>query len=161
MFASTLSEETANYVSQFIQSACFMLAVVCFFTFLAKFLFLQVIELSRDVSLTQDALRTLSFFFKKFSQNESRVLMYSVESIAERTISAVFMSIQSESMLSSNVNHIADILFLFASKYPSQTRLVVFFIYSIDKKIYFIKIYIYTSQIYLFLQGCDSTAAWW
>ena len=48
--------------------------------------------------------------------------MQSIEIIAEKMISAVFMSIQNESMLSTNVNYIADILFFFASKYPSQTR---------------------------------------
>ncbi|KAL7073738.1 hypothetical protein ACQ4LE_007671 [Meloidogyne hapla] len=111
MFASGLSGDVAHFVSQFIQSACFILA--------------GVIEISRDVSLTQDSLRTTSLFLKKFSQNESRVLMQSVEIIAERTISAVFISIQKESMLTANVNYIADILFFFASKYPLQTRTII------------------------------------
>uniref|UniRef100_A0A914LKP3 Exportin-1/Importin-beta-like domain-containing protein n=1 Tax=Meloidogyne incognita TaxID=6306 RepID=A0A914LKP3_MELIC len=111
IFAAGLSEEIVYFVSQFIQTACFILA--------------GVIEISRDVSLTQDSLRTTSFFFKKFSQNDNRVLMQSIEIIAEKMISAVFMSIQNESMLSTNVNYIADILFFFASKYPSQTRTII------------------------------------
>uniref|UniRef100_A0A915MSW8 Exportin-1/Importin-beta-like domain-containing protein n=1 Tax=Meloidogyne javanica TaxID=6303 RepID=A0A915MSW8_MELJA len=108
IFAAGLSEEIVYFVSQFIQSACFILA--------------GVIEISRDVSLTQDSLRTTSFFFKKITLNDNRVLMQSIEIIAEKIISAVFMSIQNESMLSTNVNYIADILFFFASKYPSETR---------------------------------------
>ncbi|CAK5026587.1 unnamed protein product [Meloidogyne enterolobii] len=111
IFAAGLSEEIVYFVSQFIQSACFILA--------------EVIEISRDVSLTQDSLRTTSFFFKKFSQNDNRVLMQSIEIVAEKMISAVFMSIQNESMLSTNVNYIADILFFFASKYPLQTRTII------------------------------------
>ncbi|KAF7638454.1 Xpo1 domain-containing protein [Meloidogyne graminicola] len=111
MFASTFSEETYNFVLQFIQSACYLLDTV--------------IELSRDASLMQESLRGLSLFLKKLSQNDNGQLIRSVEIVAEKTISVVFLSIRNESTLSANVNHIADILFFFMSKYPSQTRTII------------------------------------
>lgn len=82
---------------------------------------LQVIEHSRDVSLMQDAFRTVSMIFEKCAASDTQSLQKIFDDVGQPVVSTTFMCVQSE-VCTTHIPQISDIIYHFAKSRPLQAR---------------------------------------